>query len=152
MSAGGGCYKTFNVLNMDMPVASMGDFRQIHALLFKSVETPILSPEASRDAASAYGSVEAAFMDDSTEHQLDFSVEVVEAFTEACVELICVHGSFHISYVSMEACVKVICFHGRSHATFHGTFRGSNSLSRNLSLKLSRKLSWKQFDFTEACM
>ena len=57
---------------MDVPVASMGAFRQAHALLFLSVETSVPSPEASRDAVSVHGSVGAAVMDDSTEHPLFF--------------------------------------------------------------------------------
>ena len=72
-SAGGRYYYTFNVLHMDVTVASMGAFRQVHALLFISVEASIPFPEDSRDAASVHGSVGEAVMDDSTEHPLVFS-------------------------------------------------------------------------------
>ena len=126
LGVGGRCYYTLNVLHIDSPVASMGIFRQVHALLFISVKASIPSPEASRDAASVHGSVGAAVMDDSTEHPLVFSVEVVEAFTDARVEEMFLHGSFYCSY-------------------FHGSLRGTNLLSR----KLSRKISWKSLEFTE---
>ena len=95
----------------------MGTFRQLHALLFLWMEASIPSSEASRDAASVHGFVRAAAVDDFTEHALVFSVEVVKAFTQACVEVILFHGSFHCSY-------------------FHGFLRGSNFLSRIFSRKI----------------
>ena len=75
---------------MDAPVVSMEVFRQVHALECLSVKASISSPEASRDAASVHGAVEAVAMDGSMEHPLVLLVEVVEvasmeAFTEACV-------------------------------------------------------------------
>ena len=67
-----------------------------------------------------------AVMDDPTEHPLRFSMEVMEAFTESCVDVCCFHGSFLCSY-------------------FHGRLRGSDLLS----WKLPQKLSRKKFDFAE---
>ena len=70
-----------------------------------SVEAPIPSPEASRDAASVHGSVEPAVMDDSTERPFILFVEVLqvaameastEAFTKAFEE------AFEEVFFSME--------------------------------------------------
>ena len=84
---------------MHVQVASTEAFRQVHALLFLSVEAPIPSTETSRVAASVHGSVRAAVMErDSTEHPL------LRSFLESS------RGSFSKR------------FGGSSGSSFHGSF------------------------------